>query len=1221
MSLSIDEVVGRVLAEIVAKEMGDVIDAGDGNAPMIRTLGFERSEILVAAADLGQRRAGALKAVTIKIGSREIQSGLDSGWFLQGDETCASLRNDCGDGLILFDLEHQPDEQSLRNMHVLSDATILEPGVEGARKTRLEIVLAESWKSVGPGVSENVPEVLRSATESLFDILQDMRGRVSLRLWVKFVLECCEKIKEAGDVVSRDLAWNVVAQSLPALDLFVDPRLYEAAEGKSVAVWARQRLKKNIAWAESAQDDEDLEKRIEAAQFVDEDGELLSLVDQEALRDSCRRIVNPSGPIAWDTVTFDQWARLFENESKRRGLGERAREHLALKHSERLEEYEILDVSAGLDGGDRECAEKLLKEEPPDAETPALADVLTKTLRRQVERVARPSSPTVEKPLLRILKVAYDSLAADSESPRPGFVRLALDSTHSGQEEPLCLLSLPLFRFLYAGALGEVVESSETGNDVRFEVDARLLTGPCDFVAEWGRVFPESGGANYEEDESGPTEEELEKAWQPLRLILETGDEDDGGTSLLDRFTWSPSSDVGRAAFARIIIEGEENVFFDETSGTLEAWCSKCLDPRQSIGGYSENVNEDGPLGDWIEDRRERFGEWRANGLSSVGLSEYHAVWQDSMRRARVEYVPQGSENQSLSKFLDVDMLSVGNVRVMLASHPLRLRWLGHYLAEMASHIGLALAGRLHLNEELDSLFFDKKSEMSPHRQPPLVSTGYGEAALATREFGWHEEFSPIVTRDGASRDWVSAIDDSSIDELAHVVHLYLESYPHKVDGLSLLFMSRDGDSGHVERLVRKILQGAPKDIAMTVHVVAPVLAHEAMARALENLDTTEPDGRLLMPRLRTIVHPETLIDNPEKADLADVVDLALVPNVFGTRTDLQVHTIGLAREGQFKVLLEPTSHDRNPGGQQSENISRALLPEFGDDLLEGWSTLTVWRKNESPVGQAEDGAVDYSALRVRFSESLELFTRLHSWAHWVVTLDPFVGREQIEAMPSRNRPDVITVKPHVGKNGNYTIVVSSDSGKKFVVSRLLTRLERDLGVASGQGAEDLARELYEAGRGFAAGVILRALGLGRTAHEILGLLVARWVIAERFPRPEAFRFEAWINLDENTRWFGGAHRHRADFLRLIALRDDDGVLHLRFRAVEAKYRSVEDSGNGDRQLSRTLEILEPAFRPAANAASPARSIQFGQRPGSAAAIRSPKLRAPRRSPVRTSTR
>jgi hypothetical protein len=314
-----------------------------------------------------------------------------------------------------------------------------------------------------------------------------------------------------------------------------------------------------------------------------------------------------------------------------------------------------------------------------------------------------------------------------------------------------------------------------------------------------------------------------------------------------------------------------------------------------------------------------------------------------------------------------------------------------------------------------------------------------------------------------------------------------------------------------------------------------------------------------------------------QKADLSgleDTIDLVLAPALFGTQTSIKESTKKESLSGSFNPWKHPASHNL---AQTSENVVRALLPQTADEALESWSTLCVRYDRCSPVSRESVDGIDYFEMQVQFDQHQDLFADLHRVAHWVVTLDSFIGREQIDAL--RNRPDVILVKPNVGKNESYTLIVSSQTGRQFVVQRLRRRLEQ-IGVVTPQDSEGTAKRIYEVGRNVAPGAVLRSLGIGTTVNEVVGLVATRFVIDQQFPVPQqGTGLVTWISFDEHHRWFGRGHKTRADLGRFVLTVQDDGAVRLDVLVAESKFRQTFDVGSAEEQLNRTTDLCKDAFR------------------------------------------
>ena len=261
-------------------------------------------------------------------------------------------------------------------------------------------------------------------------------------------------------------------------------------------------------------------------------------------------------------------------------------------------------------------------------------------------------------------------------------------------------------------------------------------------------------------------------------------------------------------------------------------------------------------------------------------------------------------------------------------------------------------------------------------------------------------------------------------------------------------------------------------------------------------------------------------------------------------------------------------THQR-PIAEGETNVSRVLLPDSPDPALEDWSTLATRKYRNQPVNAAEPSGTDFFSLQVRFGANIDLFTDLHRAANWVVTLDAFVGREQIDAL--KDGPDVLTVRPGIGKNRMYTLVVSSMAGREWIVRLLTKRLTDDLGLEAG-AAQVVASKLYAVGRQSVPALMLRAIGPGRFLEEIIGLVLARFGIREEDDN-DFDGFEYWISLDEHTSWFGGPQTIRPDLLRVRACRTN-GATEIDLLVVESKFRPKFDLDKAEVQVSRAVASL-----------------------------------------------
>ncbi|MDA7494669.1 FtsK/SpoIIIE domain-containing protein [bacterium] len=1168
-----DKVVGEIIVILVREKLF----AKHASEPIIKLVGFRKDEIRAAMRTLTEDQDIRDQKVVIKIGSHDPWPDDPSDWFLDADkdETQVTIRNNTSaTAVVLFEVEAPPEGQSFRDADCIQDGTVLKPGSdEGGGESRRKTIARLAWESA-TGVNERtLPADFVLLLEKVFHTVEGESEQLSLRSWVEFVVRCAVRVAKSGRAIARDQVQDCVVAELPWLRLFHDELLYsDNGEQQTKRLVRNVRMAGMSSPAGKDVDEDQIELKIEATEFRGDNNAPLAAAEQDKWRGHCLAVLRERNPEQYRAVPLQIWEQIFAKEKEtREGLGSRIAKHLQATAPDRCAEYADLEVHTGLDDQEPNAAKLLLDADASEPDAIPLCDLLRKPLRKAVEKLANPRSPTVPEPLAALLQHLYDCLK-DSEL---NFESLELRDEEGRQETGA--YTLALFRFLYAKTLTEICAGTEDEHQIPLRVDDRLIKGPVDFVTHHRELHPETDVP--EDSDHDQLDAEVEIAWEDLRLQL-VGQP---GNQVLRRFTWSPSDlrgPAGLAAFSRMVSEAGRIGRVTDSGSDLESWCERMKDPRNALeGDFPASLNS-GPVDAWKEIRNEAFLAWRTAGLSCDEISNFVDDWAGILGRALEECVPKQEQHEELEAFVEMETFRPSaNRLVLLATHPIRLRWIASYLRSLRDHIRHLLSGQFRLNPEAEDLFFDRLADYSPHRQPPVMSPGHQDLSVATREFGWHEEYDPIVQKDAPSDHWVSSIDGESISAMTGVVKRYLEAHPHKIDGLSILFISRDGDAKHIERLVKEIRSGEASEMVLTVHVVAPTASHEDIVKKLEGLSNQERSHLELLPRLRTILHPISVIASAEVArdlDLEDEVDLVMVPNLFGLETTVQP-AIQSRRPGSFDPLLDdPTCDTSGHEGSGRKNVTRDFIPFRGDTLLEGWSSLQVWRKSWKQLDEGETDKVNFFSLQVLFTKGADLFGRLHRWGHWVVTLDPYVGRDQVEA--SAGRPEVITVQPKVGKNGRYTMVVSSNSGRRFIEDRLSKQLRGVLCEVAEADIGELAKSLYESSRDFAPGVVLRALGLGRTTQEILGLIVSRNLVEARRPiDKKTADFQAWLSLDELPHWFGGANRQRADMLRIIGTRRS-GKLALRFEIVEAKYREKEDLGKGEEQLRRTKDVLGPAF-------------------------------------------
>jgi energy-coupling factor transporter ATP-binding protein EcfA2 len=693
--------------------------------------------------------------------------------------------------------------------------------------------------------------------------------------------------------------------------------------------------------------------------------------------------------------------------------------------------------------------------------------------------------------------------------------------------------------------------------------------------------------------------------WDGLQIELRLFSSEESGRALLEEQTnlrWQPN-DIDWLAFGWLMIAAEDaptnQPLIELSSADYQGLVTQSLGRTDSLSTLvnippTSPVPQDqsGITSALVKSRFDTLKLISADGLGSDVIGRYFAEWACLLSQARKQFVPNGILDERLQLLLGLDVLHSPSESkaLMLLSHPLRLRWFGAYLLEVSKVCVNALELQLRLNSTNDAYYLGRLEQLSPHGQPPLLANSARTLLIPVAEHGMAEVYAAIKQEGQVTSLWKSELDDAALTEIAKQVEQYLRAHPHKNDGISLVFTLPAG--GDVpQKLLAMVRKGIWKNLPVRCHVLAPRYCWDEIIQSFQKLETEsrmsgyERHGPPLQLELE-----EWLGELKASESLAKLhFDIAIVPNFFGDKVDVNEYAdIPEQRAGSFSPLYDASSYvDRDAA---AGSVSIVLKPDASDPVLEDWSTTNVRLLRSEAISPQSPDCTDYVKLRIRFEEAGALFAALHECSHWVVTLDRYIGRDQIESLPKR--PDVLTVREGVGQSGLSTLVVSSDTGRKFVVQRLARKLKRISSSDDAINSWQLAEQVYDEIRSASPGLILKAMGLSRVTEEVLGLMVAKRIVERHHPA-NGMR-SIWISLDEHSEWFGGDGGVRADLCRIDIFRIE-GRLQLGALAVEGKLRKAYDA-HGEQQASITAQLLREALEPESEAIEPAVDSAFWRR-------------------------
>lgn len=1075
-------------------------------------------------------------------------------------------RNNIDSGLVYIETKDQSDAQGLQNFFTLRDSNYLDGSFDDSCTPYTEVaqlVVAEAWLNITK--KADCPALLIQRLPEIMRLMRSSGQSIPIRKFIKFVEGACAKwLANSGpkdDVTSNAL----IGEALWILDLFPDPLWRnDEIEGKT-----QRRLELNARYSDMRSttgdiDPDALERIIVQKSFQNENGELFDEKENQHWRKSCIDFLREPTTETRKKIPYVIFEQLFTKDSLGLKLGERVYHEIFISEPNRIAELIELDVVDGLNHGHASDASILLEAVPIDEDKSSLVSLLTRRTRNALDKLINPPIRSFKNPLVELAKY-LESLREQYEKSEP-ITKIRLDLSCDPESVGA---SLGLFAFIYGNTLKETASNSvESQFECTLEIDSRLVKSIETPTRQEIDLAGEAFDADADEDIA--SNQELDWGYFPLRITA--FGEDEKVLEIIDNLQWQPDSIAHLAMFWLLVSDPESRIFsslgsmkaseemLTDRSNWLNPFIQKFCSLHNIIAAESRVIADSDYIVALLNARTEFRDSVTLNGLNCESINSYFDIWRVQIEIIRKELINQGNRIEVNEAILSADSIDFdGQFRIILPTHPLRLRWIGAYLSESKKVLTSVLDNNAKFVARNGETYLNWLVERGPTELPPATISRDTSILLSRSETSWFGEYAPI------QKSSVSLEDDPIANaQLCAKIVAYINAHPYKRDGLSILLLNPYTDtlaSDIVGRLSRSSHKNGGK---LIITIAAATKRWESIARAVENaqLDVeARTKSELFPPFDLTFIdfvggdHIDDLLED-KKFDIGIVTHL-----LNGTLQLQQVTDIQSSLRGHFDALLDEGS--KLATSETSGETSIILKPERPDSALESWSTLLVRAARRSPVSPSQPENTDYIQLRQDFDSSAKSFNSLHRSCHWVLTLERHISRKQIESLDAGS-PDVLSITEGVGRNELNTLVVSSRAGRELIESRLARKLRKLVNIEGDPADFDIssrriARAVYDETRRLAPHLALSAMGISRVTEEILGVSLARRIAQQIYPIPKRVGIAAWISLDEYADWFGGHSAIRADMCRLVLCLGEKGAVEVEYLVVEGKLRQTFD--------------------------------------------------------------
>ncbi|HIQ05918.1 MAG TPA: DNA translocase FtsK, partial [Anaerolineae bacterium] len=421
--------------------------------------------------------------------------------------------------------------------------------------------------------------------------------------------------------------------------------------------------------------------------------------------------------------------------------------------------------------------------------------------------------------------------------------------------------------------------------------------------------------------------------------------------------------------------------------------------------------------------------------------------------------------------------------------------------------------------------------------------------------------------------------------ELARVVQDYIETYPFVRDGLEVyLVQCRNGAlPGLLVERLNRLAHRRRWDLHLNVIVHSTDRGAPLYRRVIEWLKAHEE----FAARPPSAYFPSVTLKVLECGyeglfqQVGDT-DLVILPDVLAEKgqtveAEIEEHSSGAESVSLTGYL--PVYRVQQAPFERGEFTRDILLTPFPQPALVQRFYNLQWAARERQAVPAE-GAVRFR-LRVSLQDWERELAELHRRFNWVTCYDTTVDRFLLEdTFP--NTVELIRYSLGLGVKRRHNLTVSSSRRAREIVERRLTAsLETLLPGTSEDFRHKVAQRLVEEAKQVSGDIVLRAAGPGAYLNELIGIVVAKYQVEQRYRAAHPDALTAWIYLDDFAHWFD---RRVPDLLFVAIPPKADGELPLHIEVIETKCigetHFAAEAADAQRQVAQGVNRLAKAWAP-----------------------------------------
>lgn len=607
---------------------------------------------------------------------------------------------------------------------------------------------------------------------------------------------------------------------------------------------------------------------------------------------------------------------------------------------------------------------------------------------------------------------------------------------------------------------------------------------------------------------------------------------------------------------------------YDRTKGSFVASYRKENDLEIVWRANLEKAASDGLVSDSVRQRLldqfdvflndyktaiERFTE---AGVSEESLTTQLVKYAQLLTTICTEAKGDSNRQQLLRPLLEIGAVAINadiTTVVIAPWHPLRMAAIARK-AKLVGDIIRRLLSEKHVEFGDQRLYFKELARELEHPFYPEVVVGWidNEPHLlsVTDTVGDYSLHEPPVLE----KKRVAATNENPAPAAARVMELlkqYVNLHPHERANLSLVLFNSDS-SRLPQAVVDRIGALHEDDEEVHCHIILRHtepkrlrhLYQEIIESADEDVDSYSPSEATqdFLARLRIGI----LVDQAAAPDPKDGCphDISFSQDVIARHAKLE-WSLEAYKPRSIELLVPPRWSRRRPAAKDDlKSVVYLCCPVQSEETWAYLTAVTTFFKGDWD-GNASTRLLPVRQLDFSDNETAKIFEETHNLASWVVNYDELLDRRQLQ----NQSVSIIRYKQSATQGRN--LVISSKANSGLLKTMLQSRLRQlNLGLSE-EDFDTLATKMIDDANRISGDLALRAAKRGKSAYELMGVVLSRFLIRHEFTGD---RYFGWYFLDDYAEWLGQREEQIADLMIVSPEETTDGELLLSIVCSEAKY-------------------------------------------------------------------